>query len=61
MRKIKFIGNDGLAYALFKDKIYTPIYESEENYLVKNEVNGNSIVPKCKFIVIKDEGKDYTG
>ena len=38
-----------LVDALFPDKEYTVIHESEENYLIQNEVRGIGIYSKSKF------------
>ena len=53
-KKVIFIEDNWMEYGIFKNKEYTPIFESKDNYLIRNELNGNSIVPKINFIVIHD-------
>lgn len=57
MNYVKFIGSKsdelhfGLSfeYALFKDKNYIVLYESDSNYLIINETGSSAIVPKNLF------------
>jgi hypothetical protein len=42
-----------LTYALFLNKEYKVLYESEFNYLITNEVGNNCIVPKNMFVKMK--------